>query len=692
MTIAAAGGHQRVSGTRSSVCRRSIAHAHRSPTVDSSQWWQLFRRLSPRRNLRLDSASNHDYDTSRPFSATAPEVPYAVYLASTTGRYHLLCFDLDVADGRDVVAEDLARLCDLLDEASWRYAVAVSGPGGGRHVWAAFPDGADVDQVDELARALAALLPSLDHGMLCNPATGCARPIGAPHRDGGRSAPDPAYHPDPATAAAALRAGNPAERVEQLLAVLPPALRQPRRTDAADPRRRVIVDEFGAPRLPGDRRALTPAAAELVTARPDSGDQSAHLWRILLGAALARWTLADVTALAADPATVGLEHLRSCAVPAGRRPRSADEAAALLARQWTRAVDRAAELDPDAARDAGDRDDDPRVREVTAAIAGIEAAAEAAPWRWSLPGGPADRCALRTACRLALAACSLTIALDVRRWAQAAGYAASTMALAARRLCRSDAVDGPPWLHLETPANGRQAAVWRLLPPIPADQEDQAPTPDAPIGPVDKTRTQGRSPRPGHPPGAPRTALAAHLARTEAHQAHDVWHPRGGLGHHIARTHAVLLTGPHSIQELAQATGYTTATIQRHVRLLEAVQLAHRARPGRVRIGRRDLDTVAQRLGTAGAGAARRERHLVDRELRDWWEAELGWRRAPRAGKPHVPRRDPHQRQLPVAAAADALTRYGRFPTTAGRADYAAAATVVRIQLGHPAAAAGAAA
>ncbi|HEY9523100.1 MAG TPA: hypothetical protein VIR33_07660, partial [Thermopolyspora sp.] len=166
--------------------------------------------------------------------------------------------------------------------------------------------------------------------------------------------------------------------------------------------------------------------------------------------------------------------------------------------------------------------------------------------------------------------------------------------------------------------------------------------------------------------------------------AHDVWYPRGGLGHHTARTHAALQAGPQTIQDLVEATAYTLDTVRRHLTRLEQVGLAVISRGGRrVRPGRRSLDAVAQQLGVAGVGAARRARYLVDRELYSWWEADLAWRRTPKALKPRLPRRPLAQGQRALPVTAGPLATFGRFPTRPdGRVDYPAAATTVRAHLG----------
>ena len=727
----------------------SIHQPDKTSQNNHTMWWQLWRGLSPRRRLRVDPTGHHDYDVSAPFTRDPPPiageprvelavsstgrrravswsgpVPYAVYLAGSDHRYRLLCLDLDATAGPDVVAEDLARVTELLADAGARYTVAESGPTGGRHVWLSIPAGADPERVATMARGLAAVLPSLDTGMLRNPATGCARPIGAPHRRGGTSRLDTHHHPDPAAALQALQDGNPPTLPDMVLALLPPAVRDSATRPTAPGRTyRPVTEEAGAPRLSGERRALSPAVADLIGTRPTDRDASAHLWRILIGAALARWTRADIEALATQDAAVGLEHLHSRNHRGVRHPRTASATTELLTRQWARAVNRAAGLPPTNPADhTSNADEDPRVAEVTATVDAVLTAAAAMPWRWAIPGGPADERALHAVCLLALACCSTELALDVRRWAELAGVAASTAALAARRLTTPDPIRGAAWLQIVHPAAGTRATVWRLLPPpvngspttgpgepdssasvqlsgppsMPVDQHHPR-TPDTPTRPVDTSRTQGRSPRPptANPPQIQglRNNWQSYLASYAARIGHDAWHPHGGLGHHTARTHSALVTGADTLDQIVSRTGYTRTTVRHHLRRLTALGLADTS-AGRITSGRARLDAVAAQLGTVGAAAARHTRHTADREIHRWWLAELNWRRAPRSTKARVPagwRPAPGQRALPIAPAGPLCT-YGRFPTIpAGRrqrADFAAARHIVHKYLAGSVAAA----
>ena len=110
-------------------------------------------------------------------------------------------------------------------------------------------------------------------------------------------------------------------------------------------RRRPVAEVDGLPFLPGPKRALS-ASCRALLETPPTCDLSAVLWRVLCGAAAARWRYADVAALADAP---GLEHVRTLRSGATRMPRPRRGPAspvAVLRRQWTRAVHAVAALAP----------------------------------------------------------------------------------------------------------------------------------------------------------------------------------------------------------------------------------------------------------------------------------------------------------------------------------------------------------
>ncbi|MFF4763368.1 hypothetical protein [Streptomyces sp. NPDC001292] len=150
------------------------------PLFESAQvdFQALFLELSPRASIRVDRRSGdgewlHSY-VDRPLPSTAPRGPYAVYLADEDGRFRRLCFDLDSKRGD--TGPDLATLLRALDEAGLTYVVAASGSASGRHVWVTAETPLEATLVSAIAEAAKKRVPTLDKGMLNNPATGPRSP------------------------------------------------------------------------------------------------------------------------------------------------------------------------------------------------------------------------------------------------------------------------------------------------------------------------------------------------------------------------------------------------------------------------------------------------------------------------------------------------------------------------------------
>ena len=161
------------------------------PVLDG---WELTGRISPRRLVRaaaVDAAGRpvNAYPLVHPISGLRPRVPWAVHLTDRAGHFRLLCADLDAKPSPTAAALDADRLSGLLTELAVPHLVCESGPTGGRHVWVALAEPIPADLVGVLARLLKGWLPTLDTAPLLNPATGCVRPPGAPHRLGGASRP-----------------------------------------------------------------------------------------------------------------------------------------------------------------------------------------------------------------------------------------------------------------------------------------------------------------------------------------------------------------------------------------------------------------------------------------------------------------------------------------------------------------------
>ncbi|MGY5036515.1 hypothetical protein ACWC9U_38205 [Streptomyces sp. 900116325] len=579
----------------------------------------------------------HDYASTSSMPVAAPVVPWAIYLAGADRRYRLLAFDFDSGrHGADVADADAARICGHLSELGVPHLRAHSGPTGGQHVWVRLSEpGVAAADVRQLAHVLRQHYPSLDTAPLSNAVTGAVRPPGAPHRHGGYSLP---YLQGPALGEVLARMASctPPEVVEWLLARHPHSVTVAREDGTRTFR---IVEDGEGPRLDRPRRALSERTRDLLATVPPPGtDRSALAHSILLGMARAGHALADVCR-AADSAP-GLVRLRDDAA------RGRGE----VARQWQRALAAAAEFTPVSVVKRAPVDDE---------LDRVEAAVTADPVRWSRPGGASDERILHALIVVARIARTRTVDIDVRRLAEAAAVDASTVSRRLRVLA------GEGWVTRVHPGAGTRAATWKLvLPEVDATQGEPAPAPT------------GTSPTLLH------------------HHTHDVWTNRSGLGGAAARIHwAATNFGKHTFsashriplaQFVSAETGYTAATVTRtlaHLRTLGLLPVRSSAQ------SRAQMDRAAGLIGTAGTAARRTLRHLVDRELHQWWTEEAEWRTT-RTGKKRGIRATPTNTiALPITA--PARTRYGRFPTNNNRrADYRAARAVVTQALEAPARAA----
>ena len=328
------------------------------------------------------------------------------------------------------------------------------------------------------------------------PPPGACAPPGAPHRAGGTST---VLTGDLRTLVCPTGPGDVAARLLALLGA-DDAPTQPD-GEAADLSSRLpeLLDDEHGQHLAGTRRPLPAGSARaLAEGAPDA---SAALHAVLLGAARARWTLADVAAL--PPDSPGLAHAtsrRDPARPTGpRQPRSPDERQAVLARQWTRALARVLAT-PGAGHDPTF---DARAGALAAHVAAVQTRADAAPGRWATGGGPADRRVLDGLCSLALHAVRPDVAADVRRLALLVGVGRETARTALHRLT----ADG--WLTPTSPSDGPRAAVWALTPTPARPHEAMTASPDvsstAEVPPA-RPQADPRPPLPRHRQRPPQRA------------------------------------------------------------------------------------------------------------------------------------------------------------------------------------------
>lgn len=614
--------------------------------------WALTRRISPRPTVRVANADAYGdvlnvYTGHRRIGGRAPERPWAVYLAGADDQYRLLCFDLDAKTptAADAASRDAEVIAGLLHDVGLEPVVCASGPTGGRHVWIALATGIDPATVATLARLIRHICPTLDLSPLSNPATGCVRPPGAPHRAGGHStvlSGDTASLSAPTGTSAQIRTLT--EHVARLVDDAEP-------THTIDARKPLPVDDHARLYLPGPRRELAAASAAALREDAANGDASAVLWRILIGAAAARWHHADIAALV-DTAP-GLEHVRTYRDRTVRTPRSRTDAASTLRRQWDKAVKFVATSD----RQIGDDPTfDRRAGAIATRVRELQLRADSAGGRWSSRGGPTDRRVLDALSLLALQAVTDTIEADTRRVALLAGIGRETARTALLRLTAGG------WIAPAKAADGPHGAHWTIAPSTVIHNNE------------DTSRSQA-DPRPAGAGAAERSTLLRELADRTTHAAHDLFTPgRPALGHLAGNIYARLTEDPQSLPQLTRSTGMPAQHAALQLERLHAAGLIVRSRHGWRRTITDRRRAVAVRLELDGRLTDRESRYNLEREVWAWWRAEDQWMRAPRrSSDKHRPSRG----QLTLVP--DAGTHaFGAHPRTHdGRLDWQEARRIV---------------
>lgn len=622
---------------------------HPRTTPQQPDPWLLTQTISPRPTVRVATVDAYgevlnQYASTQHVGPTLPETPWAMYLTDAGRSFRFLCFDHDAKTpgAAAAAARDAEVTAGLLARAGLEPVVCASGPGGGRHVWAALAESVDAETVATLARLTKHLCPTLDLSPLTNAAAGCVRPPGTPHRAGGAS------EVIAGSVAALIRPTGTATQVRAMLEDVAQRIETAEPVHVPDARRPLPVDAHRHRYLPGPRRPLPRASAAALDEDAAMGDASTVLWRVLIGAAAARWHYEDVAALIDRP---GMAHVHSARDRGQRIPRTAADSAAILRRQWDKAVQHIA------ASPRRTEGEDPTFDERAGAIAAhvrqVQQRADASAGRWTTPAGPTDRRVLDALCQLALQGLTASVEADIRRLGLLAGIGRETARTGLLRLAQ----DG--WITQHTAAEGVRAACWTIT------------TPAA----VHNNITEGRSqadpraplPRTG---AAHRTTLLAGLHSRLTDAAHDAFTP-GALGHHAGNLYArTNQDSPQTPADLARSTGDSLPRTLRTLERLAEDGLLLADAAGWRRPHRDARAAAATRYGTSGRLELRARTYALERDLWTWWQAEQAWMNAPR--RTPVQRRAGHG-QLALVPSAE-TTSYGAHPRRAdGRADYRAA-------------------
>ncbi|MEU1133352.1 hypothetical protein ABZ383_26445 [Streptomyces sp. NPDC005900] len=606
-----------------------------------------------------------------------PARPVAVHLARqfTDGpsgrraeRFTLPVGDFDTSrpGGAERVKAESAHLARLAEACGIPAVTAISGPGGGRHVWMSCPEGVEPPTIARLARAAAALWPTFDGTPLFNPYAGAVRPPGAAHRHGGHAA---LHSHGLDEALALLRKGAPAMAFAELAEVIETlAIARERlpETGAAEDaaarrvppsvrydehgRERPIVhpvgtDEAGRVRLKSPRTPLNTAAVRALRRElAEDEPHSEHAHHCLKHLAAAGYGYADAAELAGT--APGLEYLRTERAPGGRTERPQEARTALLARLWWLAVQDAARTPQ---RSEG-REEGAYAALAESVADALDRIETAGPHRWARKSGPADLACLRAVLWLMLTSGSAAVSAPCRRLGVLMGYHCSTAAAAMARLV----LDG--WLRWESePVGGTRTAGRLALADehrCPVDDEFHECAvyvlADEDTGEISTAGQAGSDRRRNAAPRPPTASLTAGLRSLLTHHQGDVWHH---LGHHAARTLEALQAGARTLSELSAATGYTLATSAAHVTALHQVGLARisiGSSGARIALTGRTLWSAAEQAGPTVPGRMARYAvaAIVDGYACDWWNAEVQWCRLSRADKRRRGRRAPASQQL----------------------------------------------
>lgn len=564
--------------------------------ADVSEAWALTRALVRRRyvNVMIAEADGvvrsnsypRKYPSSSPFF---PSTPWTIDLTDEHSRFWIAVFDLDAkrTDDFEQAAEDLGVLIRTLRAQNLPHVVCRSSPTGGFHVFLAV-HGVDKSVMVRLAAAARAVLPSLDHGLLCNDRTGAVRPPGSPHAKGGASA---VMEGDAASLATPTISTADLDRLIAAFQQLRPAV------DATTQAPTGPI----SPTHQAHRDLPSWGAAHMATIG-GGADPSRTGYLCLLAAAVAGWTRNDVEHAART--APGMEHYRTRRNPSTglREPRKPQEAAARLDRQWEKALGRAS-LYRYAPQDRTDKD----LTELAGIVdmaEGLLRAFRVSPGRWGTTE-PAlhDARVLTALAWLALRSGARDTAASLRAIADTTGMASTTVDRSLRRLQNAG-------FTLRTrESQGLDAAFWRVTERFSTVQRQDGPFHEVTARP------------PGHLFDV-RSALLAELESRLDDGRHDVF-TRTGLGPTARRVYEALSSTPRDTAELAWTAGIPHHRVIRIIRRLHDVRLAVASGLSWRRTAHDLRHWAARKLGVDGILKRRRARHANEREQWAWWQNHL---------------------------------------------------------------------
>jgi hypothetical protein len=292
--------------------------------AEPADLWRTFApRIAGRPMVKLGERGSNAYhgSTRALFDAQtgqlrpAPDRPAAVLLYDKKRRTRCLVGDFDVKKfGKALAVAEAHLFARWIEDAGGRVIVDRS-HSGGRHVYVLLATPRHFDQVLPLMEGLRRHFSTLDIGPMRNYISGCIRPPGAAHRDGGRQM----LVTPLAEALAALEAPNGDHVWRALIKHAGPV------STARRGRTTAYEDYVGAPRWRGRKQPLT--AEHAWTARTGAFDRAVHPgWTrsearqsVVRGAYKAGWLLPEVIAQV-EPGG-GWEGLRRLLAPRWRTPK-----------------------------------------------------------------------------------------------------------------------------------------------------------------------------------------------------------------------------------------------------------------------------------------------------------------------------------------------------------------------------------